>query len=302
MPEGVSLIGSVLFLARRGWRRVIGADHDDHAPGAPPPTRPGDTSRMKWVHLGIVGEALVTTPRRRMLYGDVAGGSAVAMSSAAASSGISSPSRDMSIYAGGRPGAPGAKPVRWTCAPIPRRARPDVVLDARVRRGALPRDHAVFVFGMDRDPAPGLAFMLARTAFFLGGAEACRWMKPVKGLDAAHARQFFQLGQGADILRRGAGIKGMVAIHAEPLAWASLSSTPRRGLVSGRIGVRHFEHGRDPAQDGGQASAFPGLHYGRWAPGSRKRTWASITLGRTCRPLASNTSAALASGKGSRWR
>src|SRR5438067_8190050 len=73
-------------------------------------------------------------------------------------------------------------------------------------------DHAVFIFGMDRDPAP--AGLQRRQNIFWLVEQQRAGGRTQKGLDAADTRQSFQLGQGADILRRGASIESMVAIHA----------------------------------------------------------------------------------------
>ena len=74
------------------------------------------------------------------------------------------------------------------------------------------RDHAVFVFGMDCHPALARLqhgeniVLLVEQQGAGGGTQEC--------LDATDAGHLFQFRQGADILRRGARIEGMVAMHA----------------------------------------------------------------------------------------
>ena len=143
----------------------------------------------------------------------------------------------------------------------------------------LARDQPVFVFGMDRDAARA-RFQRGQNVFWLvqqqragGGAQ--------ERLDAADAGQLFQFGQGADIGGRGAGIKGVVAMHAALGAGQLVLDGGAGG--GGRRGVGHFEHAGDAAQDGGRLpvsrSSLCSL------PGSRKCTWLSIAPGQDMQAL-----------------
>jgi len=64
----------------------------------------------------------------------------------------------------------------------------------------------------------------------------------------------------------------------------------RGNVRSRRIGIGHFEHRDDAAESGGARAGFEVFLV--LAPGFGKCTWVSITPGRTCRPVASNTSPA----------
>ena len=115
----------------------------------------------------------------------------------------------------------------------------------------LARDHAVFVFGMNRDAAPAGFERGKNIVFFVQQQRAGG--RTQERLDAAHAGHFLKLGQRPDILRRRAGIESMVAIHASLGACQLVFD--RRAAGGGRIGVGHLEHRGDPAQDRGQAAA-----------------------------------------------
>ena len=67
---------------------------------------------------------------------------------------------------------------------------------------------------------------------------------------AAASQHALHLGQHVDILVGGAGIEGVVAMHAALGAGQLVQMHVRRGR--GRIGIRHLEDRRHPAQHGAQ--------------------------------------------------
>ncbi len=89
---------------------------------------------------------------------------------------------------------------------------------------------------------------------FLVIEQECAGRRAEERLNARDARHALQLGQRADIGRRGADVEGVIAMHA--------FARPRelvvhRGTCRGRrIGVGHLEDAGDPAQHGGAAAAF----------------------------------------------
>ncbi len=109
-----------------------------------------------------------------------------------------------------------------------------------------------FVFGMHRHAAAARLQGGSDIPFFIqqqrsgGGAE--------ERLHARHARHLFQHPERADVVRRGAHIKRIVAVHAAARARKLVLDGGARG--GRRIGVRHLEHGGDPAQHGRAAAAF----------------------------------------------
>src|SRR3546814_4075227 len=76
----------------------------------------------------------------------------------------------------------------------------------------------------------------------------------LKDLHPAAARQALQLAEIVGILRRGADEEGMVAPRA-PFRACQLF-LQRCGVDRGGVGVRHLEHGGDPAHHRGAGSAL----------------------------------------------
>src|SRR3546814_4101515 len=76
----------------------------------------------------------------------------------------------------------------------------------------------------------------------------------LKDLHPAAARQALQLAEIVGILRRGADEEGMVAPRA-PFRACQLF-LQRCGVDRGGVGVRHLEHGGDPAHHRGAGAAL----------------------------------------------
>ena len=73
-------------------------------------------------------------------------------------------------------------------------------------------------------------------------------------LDRRGAFQHFEPRKIVDVVRRGAGIEGEIAMHAARRPRDLIGE--RLGGYGRRIGIRHVEHRRDAAQHGGAAAAF----------------------------------------------
>ena len=75
-----------------------------------------------------------------------------------------------------------------------------------------------------------------------------------KRLHARHTRRLLQFAKRADVMRRGADVERIIAMHASLRARELVfEGEAGRGR---RMGVRHFEDGRDPAQNRGAAAAL----------------------------------------------